>query len=422
MVLHLGTEFVFIVEKHISFSRENLATFLERFLPEESTCTGGSSPLSMAWKITDSTSKLNLIVLEWQETEHEVKFYLNFYLKPEHEPQPAEKFKGEDWYLDLAQQFFLHLKARLAVGGSSGVAGDIDLSSTETLGLGVFQGALLMDGLRYQLLQEFCQYSDNVPTWSERRLGEAGCCLVWPGWFGEAEINSLEPILRLPWEIDPPSFDDSVGGQYDFLSVASFGVPIRLTDIISHTYRFLEDTRDFDISLDCLPNGMSLRIYAATVLNFMRINRFFGDYDEHLLSNFEHLLTISLDELISNHNFLKLSICWARVAYFKGLFGNFQIYYPRYNEHKDARVLLLFPLGEDKFDYSGEAWQWIIIERLFKVFDLEWCAGSVGSTIYLDSKSIFDANQINRYPFTITKVNKRLEFRIDKGWFGTVSN
>ncbi len=74
-------------------------------------------------------------------------------------------------------------------------------------------------------------------------------------------------------EIDPPGFDDSVGAQYDFLSVAGFGSFMTATEAVSHTYRFLEEAKDLQISLDMLPDGMSLRMYAASVLNFIRTNR-----------------------------------------------------------------------------------------------------------------------------------------------------
>ncbi len=108
---------------------------------------------------------------------------------------------------------------------------------------------------------------------------------------------------------------------------------------------------------------------------------------------------------------------WGRVAYLKCPFGTFQIYRPRLNQHKDAKVLLFFPLGEDKFDYLGEAWQWNIIKQFFKAFDLEWCAGSIGSTIFLESKSIGDEAQMNECSFfRIRKLDKDdIQCHIDEG-------
>jgi hypothetical protein len=425
-VLHLGIEFVFIVAKPREFQFEDIAACIDRLLAEKTALRTESFTLQkgyMEWEITDPAAKINFIALVWKELERELKFNFNIYLKPPYEPEPGAKFKGEDWQLDLAQQLFLKLKARLAVGGSSGVGEDIDLSSTETLDLGEFKGTLLIDRPRWELLQEFFQYVDKRPPWSERPLGEGGRSLVWSGWFGEPEATLSEPIVRLPWEMDPPRFDDSVGAQYDFLSVAGFGSLMTVTEAVSHTYRFVEEAKDLDVSLDLLPDGISLHMYAASTLNCIRINRGLMHFELDVLNIFEELLNLPLDEVVSLQNFLKLSLCWARVAYLKCTFGTFQIYLPRLNEHKNAKVLLFFPLGEDKFDYLGEAWQWNIIKRFFKAFDVEWCAGSIGSTIYLESKTIRDEVQMNDYPFRIRRLDKDdIECHIDEGWFGNITN
>jgi len=374
----------------------------------------------MEWEITDPAAKINFIGLVWKELGRELIFNLNIYLKCQYEPTPPAKYKGESWQLDLAQQLFLQLKARLAVAGSSGVGEDLDLSSTETLGLGGFKETLLIDRPRWELLQEYCQYIDKRPPWLERPLGDGGRSLVWPGWFGAPEAPLSEPIIRLPWEMDPPRFDDSVGAQYDFLSVAGFGSLMTVTKAVSHTYRFVEEANDLDVSLDLLPDGISLHMYAASTLNCIRINRGLIDLELDVLNIFEELLTLPLDEVISLPHFLKLSLCWVRVAYLKCPFGTFQIYWPRLNEHKDAKVLLFFPLGEDKFDYLGEAWQWNIIKHFFKSFDLEWCAGSVGSIIYLDSKSIEDEAQMRDCSFfSLRRLGKDdIMYHLDEGAFG----
>lgn len=425
-IKHLGIEFVFIVAKPIELSFDELAAYMNKFLLEKVALKVNKFIFSngcMEWEITDPVAKANLITLVWLATERELKFSLNIYIKPEYEAQPPAKFKGENWHLDLAQELFLRLKARLAVGGSSGVGEDLDLSTSETLGLGGFQGTILIDKPRWELLQEFCDHVHQRPPWSEHLLDEERHSLVWPGWFGEPENTSLEPIIRLPWEIDAPSFDNSVTAQYDFLSIAGFGSLTRLTETIAHTYHFLEEAKDLDVSLDLMPEGLSLRLYAAAVLNFIRINRSLVNFEPDVLDAFERLLSLPLDEIILTHNFLKMSIFWANVAYLKCPFGKFQIYWNRLHENKDAKALLFFPLGEDKFDYLGEGWQLKIIEHFFKACDLEWCAGSVGLTVYLKSESIVDDSQMKDYPLIIRRLeNNQLDFHVDEGYFENITD
>lgn len=70
--LHSGIELTFVVARPIEFRFEDINILIDRFLPCETVVTRDSFTLfrgSIAWRTTDPTAKLELIVLDWKERE-----------------------------------------------------------------------------------------------------------------------------------------------------------------------------------------------------------------------------------------------------------------------------------------------------------------------------------------------------------------